>query len=91
MSEENPEDVVRAITAANYVQAHVWEQALHDAGIRCKVVGDYLTAGVGGVPGVPAEIWVREKDLARAKQILEAANADPEELAPPASEPTPRE
>ena len=82
MSEENPEDVVRAITAANYVQAHVWEQALHDAGIRCKVVGDYLTASVGGLPGLPAEIWVHRDDLARAKEILEEAGASPEEAPP---------
>src|SRR5262245_39211329 len=78
MQEPHPDDVVCAITAANYVQAHVWEEALRDAGIRCKVVGDYLTASVGGLPGLPAEIWVHRDDLARAKEVLEEAGASPE-------------
>jgi len=79
MADMHDDEVVRAITAANYVQAHIWEQALHDAGIRCRVVGDDLTASVGGLPGVPAEIWVHRDDLDRAKQILEEVEAAPEE------------
>jgi hypothetical protein len=79
MSDMHDDEVVRAITAANYVQAHIWEQALRDAGVRCRVVGDELAASVGGLPGVPAEIWVHQEDLERAKQILEEVAAAPEE------------
>jgi putative signal transducing protein len=83
MAEIPGDDVVRAITAANYAQAHIWEQALRDEGIRCQVVGDYLAAaGFGGLPVAPAEIWVHRDDLARAKEILERINAAPEEYPP---------
>ena len=83
MADKPADDVVRAITTTNYAQAHIWEQALRDEGIRCQVVGDYLTTGgFGGVSGVPAEIWVHQDDLARAKEILEEVNAAPEEFPP---------
>jgi Putative prokaryotic signal transducing protein len=64
------EDIVRLATAANPVQAHIWEQALQEAGIRCKVVGDFLDAGLGDIPGVSPELWVHRDDLARAEEIL---------------------
>jgi len=64
------EDIVRLATAANPVQAHIWEQALQEAGIRCKVVGDFLDAGLGDIPGLSAELWVHRDDLARAEEIL---------------------
>jgi len=82
MSDLHADDVVRAITAANSSQAHVWEQALKEEGIRCQVVGDYLTAFIGGVPGVPAEIWVHRDDLARAQEVLEQIHAAPEGYPP---------
>jgi hypothetical protein len=78
--EEN-DDVVRLATAANPVQAHVWEQALTEEGIRCKVVGDYLDAGLGDIPGLSPELWVHRHDLARGQAILrrgqEAATEGP--------------
>src|SRR2546430_12477086 len=71
MSTMGEDEVVRAITTTNYLQAHIWEQALRDAGIRCKVVGDELMASVGGISGTPAEIWVHKDDLDQAREILE--------------------
>jgi len=62
MSTMGEDEVVRAITTTNYIQAHIWEQALRDAGIRCKVVP---------VLGTGAEIWVHREDLDRAREILE--------------------
>jgi hypothetical protein len=87
MSAENAgDDIVRLATATNPFQAHIWEQALKDAGIRCKVVGDFLdTGGLAdlAVGGISAEIWVRRQDLARAEEVLregqEAADSEPEE------------
>jgi hypothetical protein len=71
MSAENAkDDIVRLATAANSLQAHIWEQALQEAGIRCKAVGDFLDAGLGDIPGVSAEVWVHRDDLARAEEIL---------------------
>jgi hypothetical protein len=82
MAAENAgDDIVRLATAANPVQAHIWEQALQEAGIRCKVVGDFLDAGIGDIPGVSPELWVHRDDLARAEEILrqgeEASDAEP--------------
>jgi hypothetical protein len=65
-----PDDVVKLADAANPVQAHIWQQALEDEGIKSHVVGDYLDAGIGDLPGIGPEIWVHRDDLARAEEIL---------------------
>ena len=70
MSLDPSDDIVRLATAPNPAQAHIWEQALRQAGVRCKVVGDYLDAGIGDIPGVRAEIWVHRDDVARAEDVL---------------------
>ena len=71
MSTENAkDDIVRLATATNPLEAHIWEQALQEAGIECRVVGDFLDAGVGDIPGLQAELWVHRNDLARAEEVL---------------------
>jgi hypothetical protein len=70
MSTDPSDDIVRLATAPNPAQAHIWEQALKQAGVRCKVVGDYLDAGIGDIPGMRAEIWVHRDDVARGEQVL---------------------
>jgi nucleotide-binding universal stress UspA family protein len=67
---EVPHDLVRLAAAANPVLAHIWQQALEQEGIRCQVLGDYLDAGIGDIPGFSAEVWVETADLARAEAIL---------------------
>jgi hypothetical protein len=83
MSANPSDDIVRLATAPNPAQAHIWEQALRQAGVRCKVVGDYLSAGIGDIPGLQAEIWVHKEDLARGEEVLremqEAEARDEEE------------
>ena len=71
MSTQHPDDIVRLATARNPFQAHAWEQALREEGIGCKVVGDYLDAGIGNISGVLPEIWVHKDELARAEKVLE--------------------
>lgn len=71
MNDIDPEEVVQLCTAPNPAQAHIWEQVLLEAGIPCRVVGDYLDAGIGDIPGVQAEIWVKRRHLAEAREILE--------------------
>jgi hypothetical protein len=78
MATDKSHDVVKLATAANPVQAHVWQQALQEEGISCKVVGDFLDAGLGDLPGISAEIWVHRNDLARAQEIIQAGE-EPEE------------
>jgi len=70
MNAEIPDELVRLAAAANPFQAHIWQQALEDAGVRCQVLGDYLDAGVGDIPGFSAEVWVAAGDAARAEVIL---------------------
>jgi hypothetical protein len=64
-------EMARLAEAANPFQAHIWQQALQDEGIRCQVLGDYLEAGIGDIPGMGAEVWVEAADLARAEAILD--------------------
>jgi hypothetical protein len=82
-TQDASDDIVRLATARNPVEAHIWQQALEEEGIRSQVVGDYLDAGVGDLPGVSAELWVHRDDLARAEEILrqgqEAAAEEAEE------------
>jgi hypothetical protein len=63
-------DLVRLTTAINPLQAHIWRQALQEEGIRCQVLGDYLDAGVGDIPGIEAEVWVEAADVGRAEAII---------------------
>jgi hypothetical protein len=70
MLSQDQHDMVRLAAAANPFQAHIWQQALEQEGIRCQVLGDYLDAGIGDIPGMMAEVWVDAADLARAEAIL---------------------
>lgn len=63
-------DLVRLAAAVNPFEAHIWQQALQEEGIRCQVLGDYLDAGVGDIPGIEAEVWVEAADRERAEAIL---------------------
>ena len=58
---------------------------LEAEGIRCEVVGDYLNAGLGDIPGLKAELWVHQEDVERARGVLQrgqeggGASADEDE------------
>jgi hypothetical protein len=69
-------EIVRLASFGTLVEAHACRLALEQEGIRCQVVGDYLTAGygLGLLPGTYAEVWVRHEDLDRARAILGAQN-----------------
>ncbi len=79
MSLDPAEEVIRLVTAPNPAQAHIWEEALRAEGIRCKVVGDYLNASFGNIPGLLPEIWVHQQDQARAEEVLRALSASQSE------------
>jgi hypothetical protein len=83
MHATDPHEMARLAEAANSFQAHIWQQALQQEGIRCQVLGDYLDAGIGGIPGIGAEVWVEAADLARAGAILEISLGRSEEAAQP--------
>jgi hypothetical protein len=71
MSTEHSDDIVRLVTAPNPADAHIWQQALLAEAIPCHVVGDYLDAGIGDIPGFKAEIWVHRDDLVRAQAVIQ--------------------
>ena len=73
MASDDRGDVIRLATADTPVQAHIWQQALQEEGIECQVVGDYLDAGLGDIPGMRAELWVHEQDAQRALAVLQTA------------------
>jgi hypothetical protein len=81
MSTERPDDIVRLVSAENPAQAHIWEQALQADGIRCKVVGDYLDASFGDLPGLKPEVWVRRRNVQRAEDVLNEIAANTEKVA----------
>jgi len=68
-SELHPE-FVRLTTAPNAFEAHIWQQALREEGIRCEVLGDYLEAGIGNTPGMMVELWVEPAAVPRAEAVL---------------------
>jgi hypothetical protein len=70
MSTVDPDEVVRLATVPNPALAHLWADALKAEGIRCRVVGEYLDAGIGDVSGLLPEIWVKRGDVPRAEEIL---------------------
>jgi hypothetical protein len=76
-------DIVRLAAAANPFQAHIWQQTLQEEGIRCQVLGDYLDAGIGDIPGMTAEVWVETADFTRAEAILRQHRDRSEEAAQP--------
>jgi hypothetical protein len=87
MNSEDQHDLVRLAVAGNPFQAHIWQQALEQEGIRCQVLGDYLDAGLGDIPGFSAEVWVETADLARAEAILREHRNRSEEAAQPEENP----
>jgi Putative prokaryotic signal transducing protein len=87
MTSEDQHDVVRLAAAANPFQAHIWQQALEEEGVRCQVLGDYLDAGIGDIQGFSAEVWVETADLARAEAILREHQGRSEAAAEPQENP----
>ena len=77
MSEHWEGNIVCVAHADTAVEAHIWQNALEEEGIKAKVVGDFLDAGLGNIPGMKAEVWVHEDDLQKATQIIEQIKQAP--------------
>ena len=67
---DNPDDVVK-VADGDMVTMELYKQALADAGIQAKVVGEALAAGMGtAIPG-SVELWVRGPDAEKARAVIE--------------------
>jgi hypothetical protein len=70
MRSKETHDMVRLASAASPFEAHLWEQSLLEAGIRCQILDDNLRGGVGTVPGLRSEVWVHDNERERAEAVL---------------------
>ena len=82
------ERIVELCSAANAVEAYAIRSLLEEEGIQTCVVGDFLGNAAGGLPlgeTTAPRIWVREKDAARAREVIDKQTAEPfqEEISPP--------
>ena len=66
----DPNDVVRAY-AGPPVLATVYQMALSEAGITCRMVGTELAGSFGSALPASVELWVHRSDLPRAEDVIE--------------------
>lgn len=81
----DPDDVVK-VADGPLVQVEIWKQALADAGIEGRVVGEQLAAGLGSALPDSVELWVNRSDEARAAAAIRYAEehkGEPMREAPP--------
>jgi hypothetical protein len=82
---QNPDDLVK-VADGPLVQVELWKQALADAGIVGRVVGEQLTAGFGSALPDSVELWVHRSDQTRAEAAIQYAEANkgkPDRVPPP--------
>jgi hypothetical protein len=66
--------LVEVCSAGNIVEADGLCELLEEAGIQARVVGEGLGVAAGGLAlgeNVSPRIWVHERDLARAQEVIE--------------------
>ena len=76
--------LVAAYKASSAVEAHCVGQLLDEAGIECRIDGEYLESiyGIGTGLAMPS-ILVSETDVQRARQLIAAQLGTPTEDSPP--------
>ncbi|MCZ2340690.1 MAG: DUF2007 domain-containing protein [Bacteroidales bacterium] len=70
--DRNPDDIVR-VASGNLIQVEVWRDAITDAGIASRIVGDDLSGSFGSVLPGSVELWVHREDLAVAEAAIQRA------------------
>jgi len=66
-------NIIEIYSAANAIEAHAMANALEAAGVKARVVGDYLGMAAGGLPlGQPIapSVWVLKEEEARARELI---------------------
>jgi hypothetical protein len=73
-----PDDEIARLATGNLVEVELWQQQLKEAGIESRVVGEDLTSSFGSALSGAIELWVHRDDFARAEEVLEEAEKQPE-------------
>ncbi len=71
---ESHDEVVR-VAAGDLVRIEVYRQALAEAGIDSRVLGQSLEAGFGSALSGHIELYVKEEDVPRAEETLREVEA----------------
>jgi hypothetical protein len=66
----NPDDELVKVTTGELVETEITQQALAEAGIESKVVGQNLDASFGSALLGSMEVYVREADVERAREVI---------------------
>ncbi len=69
----NRDDLIEVYCAKNEPEVRIVEAALIEAGIKCRVVGEYLAGAVGEVPaGIASSpaIWVPASEVEPAREVI---------------------
>lgn len=71
-------DSVRLAGRLNAIEAHITHDALVQQGIDTRIRHEHLSGGDIPNPGMGVELWVRPRDLERAKEIMVEVQKAPE-------------
>ncbi len=78
MSEND--EIIEVYCAENEADARMIQAALTEAGIACRVVGQFLTGAIGEIPaGVAASpgVWVPADQAQKARKIIDELESSP--------------
>ena len=79
----NPDDLVEFDSFQNVADAYIAKGILETNGVQCVVNGQLMSTLYYGVPGLDARLYVRQKDLALARRIMDSnLNAADDAIAP---------
>ncbi len=68
----NPDDLVEFSSFQNVADAYIAKGILETNGVQCVVNGQLMSTLYYGVPGLDARLYVRQKDLALARRIIDS-------------------
>jgi hypothetical protein len=72
-------DIVEIYSAANSIEAYAMANALKAAGVKARVVNEFVQMGVGLFPQtqpVTPRVWIRREDEAHARGLLKQWKVD---------------
>jgi len=72
-------DIVEIYSAANSIEAYAMANALKAAGVKARVVNEFVQMGVGLMPctqPVTPKVWIRREDEAHARGLLKQWKVD---------------